>query len=106
MPDIGDSVFVYFENNGKAIALGSQRTDGGQNSDYQRQKIKVLQVQIKCFRFTPNTAELVAGRGASDSSSGNYARIIMNDSSGISIESTQNINSRKYTRDAVLLMKK
>lgn len=53
------------------------------------------------LRFTPNTAELVAGRGASDSSSGNYARIIMNDSSGISIESTQNI---KITAENTLIM--
>ncbi|WP_346687868.1 RHS repeat-associated core domain-containing protein [Megamonas hypermegale] len=91
MPDIGDSVFVYFENNGKAIALGSQRTDGGKNSDYQTPENKSLTSTDKMLRFTPSTTELVAGRGASDASSGNYARIIMNDSSGISIESTQNI---------------
>ena len=101
MPDIGDSVFVYFENNGKAIALGSQRTDGGQNSDYQTPENKSLTSTDKMLRFTPNTAELVAGRGASDSSSGNYARIIMNDSSGISIESTQNI---KITAENTLIM--
>ena len=51
MPDIGDSVFVYFENNGKAIALGSQRTDGGQNSDYQTPENKSLTSTDKMLRF-------------------------------------------------------
>ena len=101
MPDIGDSVFVYFENNGKAIALGSQRTDGGQNSDYQTPENKSLTSTDKMLRFTPGTAELVAGRGASDSSSGNYAQIMMNDASGINIESTQNI---KITAENTLIM--
>lgn len=34
MPDEGDKVFVYYENNGKILALGSHRSDGGAGGDY------------------------------------------------------------------------
>ena len=54
MPDIGDKVFVYYENNGKIVCLGSSRssTDG---PVYSKPDEKVLTNKDKMIRFTSSS---------------------------------------------------
>lgn len=92
MPDEGDEVFVYYENNGKAVALGSRRANSATHGDYVDPASKMLNSTNKMLKMTPGSCELVAARGAYDQGGGNQALIQMTDAGGIVIKSTQDIH--------------
>lgn len=54
MPDIGDQVFVYYENNGKIVCLGSKRSSTD-NPDFSKPEEKVLTNKDKMIRFTSSS---------------------------------------------------
>uniref|UniRef100_UPI0025EEFB84 DUF6531 domain-containing protein n=1 Tax=Selenomonas sp. TaxID=2053611 RepID=UPI0025EEFB84 len=86
MPDVGDKVFVYQEENGKKIAQGSHRSSTDGDSDYDTPENRSLTSTNNLLQFQPDSVVLLAGRHGANSSS-----IIMSDKSGISIHSTQDI---------------
>ncbi|AJQ29481.1 RHS repeat-associated core domain-containing protein [Pelosinus fermentans] len=92
MPDEGDEVFVYYENNGKAVALGSRRANSATHGDYVDPASKMMNSTNKMLKMTPGSCELVAARGAYDQGGGNQALIQMTDAGGIVIKSTQDIH--------------
>lgn len=92
MPDEGDEVFVYYENNGKAVALGSRRANSASHGDYVDPASKMMNSTNKMLKMTPGSCELVAARGAYDQGGGSQALIEMTDAGGIVIKSTQDIH--------------
>ncbi|SDL50114.1 RHS repeat-associated core domain-containing protein [Dendrosporobacter quercicolus] len=98
MPDEGDEVFVYYENNGKAVALGSRRSNSASHQDYVDPASKMLNSTNKMLKMTPESCELVAARGAYDQGGGNQALIHMTDAAGIVIRSSQDIHIQANKR--------
>lgn len=92
MPDVGDTVFVYYENNGKAVCLGSRRSNGGTHQDFSDPASKSLTSTNKMLKFTPATAELVASRAAYDKGGGSQSLIKCDGESGVTVQSTQDIS--------------
>jgi hypothetical protein len=92
MPDEGDEVFVYYENNGKAVAWGSRRANSATHQDYVDPASKMMNSTNKMLKMTPGSCELVASRSAYDQGGGNQASIEMTDAGGIVIYSTQDIS--------------
>uniref|UniRef100_UPI0025DA5651 DUF6531 domain-containing protein n=1 Tax=Selenomonas sp. TaxID=2053611 RepID=UPI0025DA5651 len=92
MPDVGDHVFVYFEENGEKVALGSHRGELGGNSDYDTPENRNLTSTNNMVQFQPNSVVMIAGRNGADSSS-----ITADDSHGIQVVSNHDVvvNSKK-----------
>ncbi|MCR5756863.1 MAG: DUF6531 domain-containing protein, partial [Selenomonas sp.] len=86
MPDVGDKVFVYHEENGKKMAQGSHRTSTDGDSDYDMPENRSLTSTNNLLQFQPGSVVMQAGRQGINSSI-----ITMSDASGISIHSTQDI---------------
>ena len=87
MPDVGDKVFVYFEENGKKMAQGSHRSSTEGNSDYDTPENRSLTSTNNLLQFQPGSVILQAGRQGV-----NTSEIDMSDAAGISIHSTQDIS--------------
>ncbi|MCR5438121.1 MAG: hypothetical protein K6F01_01490 [Selenomonas sp.] len=86
MPDVGDRVFVYHEENGKKMAQGSHRTSTDGDSDYDTPENRSLTSTNNLLQFQPGSVIMQAGRQGINSSV-----ITMSDEAGISIHSTQDI---------------
>ncbi|SFT37710.1 Phage late control gene D protein (GPD) [Selenomonas sp. GACV-9] len=86
MPDIGDKIYVYFEECGELLALGSHRRDLGGNEDYHTPENRNLTSENQMIQFQPDSTVCVAGRTGDNSS-----RIIGDVQSGMDITSTENI---------------
>lgn len=90
MPDIGDMVFVYYENNGKIICLGSKR-GSTEHTDFQKHQEKLLTSHDKMIRFTENEVKLTATREKSDAGDDTEISILLDDAEGITITSGKDI---------------
>ena len=86
MPDIGDNVYVYFEECGELFALGSHRDTLGNNPDYHTPENRNLTSENSMIQFQPECIVCVAGRDGYDSS-----HIIEDEQYGIEIKSSENI---------------
>lgn len=86
MPDIGDEVFIYYENNGKIICLGSKRKSDS-HPDYDKPDEKVLTSYDKMIKFTKTGLHMTATRELLDAQSEQSISIKMDDKEGIVIES-------------------
>ena len=86
MPDVGDHVFVYFEENGEKVALGSHRGELGGNPDYEAPENRNLTSTNNMVQFQPNSVVMIAGRSGADSAS-----ITADDSRGISVVSNHDV---------------
>ncbi len=86
MPDIGDKIYVYFEECGELLALGSHRSTLGGNPDYHTPENRNLTSENQMIQFQPDSTVCVAGRTGDNSS-----RIVGDVQNGVDIVSTENI---------------
>lgn len=91
MPDIKDTVFIYYENNGKMVCLGSKRTNT-EHDDFKNYKEKSLTSNDKMVRFTEKALKLTATREKHDAGDDTEISIILDDDEGITITSGNDIN--------------
>lgn len=91
MPDVGDSVFVYYEtgDSDKIVCLGSKHVND--SPDFARYQDKMLTADNRMVKFGDKTLNLVGNRSEYDGMGGEQAKIIFNDETGIEIQSTQDI---------------
>lgn len=91
MPDIGDTVFVYYEsgNSDKIVCLGSRHVND--SPDFANYKDKMLTANNRMIKFGDSTLNIVGNRDEFDGYGGEQAKIIFNNENGIEIQSTKNI---------------
>ena len=90
MPDEGDRVFVYYENAGNIICLGSKRKDTS-HPDFDKPEEKVITNHGKMIKFKMDSLEMTADRTLHDEESDTRVSIEMNDKEGITITSGKEI---------------
>ncbi len=90
MPDIGDTVYIYYENNGKIVCLGSHHKNTG-HPDMQKPEEKVLTSRDKMIRFGTTGITLSATRERTDNEDCNAVSITMDEKDGITINSGREI---------------
>lgn len=90
MPDIGDTVYIYYENNGKIVCLGSHHKNTS-HSDMQKPEEKVLTNRDKMIRFGTTGITLSATRERTDNEDCNAVSITMDEKDGITINSGREI---------------
>lgn len=90
MPDEGDQVFVYYENNGKIVCLGSKRSNTS-HPDLQNPQEKSLTSYDKMIRFTSSAVKLTTTREKHDAGDDTEISIILDDADGITITSGKDI---------------
>lgn len=91
MPDIGDTVFVYYEtgDSDKIVCLGSKHVN--ESPDFSQYKDKMLTANNRMIKFGDAALNLVGNRAEMDGYAWEQAKIIFNDELGIEIQSTNNI---------------
>lgn len=91
MPDVGDTVFVYYEtgDSSKIVCLGSRHVR--QSPDFDRYQDKMLTADNRMIQFGDKTVNLVGNRKEYDGEGGEQAKIIFNDELGMEIQSTKDI---------------
>ena len=90
MPDVGDKVFVYYENNGKIICMGSRRSSTN-SPDFDKPEEKVLTSYDKMLRMEGKKVILTDTRKKHDDGDDTEISITLNDEDGITITSGENI---------------
>ena len=90
MPDEGDRVFVYYENNGKMACLGSRHKNTG-HPDMQKPEEKVLTNRDKMIKYTQTGIKLSATRKLTDEEAADAVSIVMDEETGITINSGREI---------------
>jgi len=90
MPDIGDTVFVYYEtgDSEKIVCLGSRHVN--QSPDFSNPKNKMMTANNRMVKFAEKELNLIGNRSEYDGNGGEQAKIIFNDETGI--QSTRDIN--------------
>lgn len=90
MPDVGDKVFVYYENNGKIACLGSKHVNTG-HPDFSKKDEKTMTANNKMIRFMPKSLDITTTRDKYDNDDEQQISICMDDESGITINSGHDI---------------
>ena len=90
MPDMGDKAFIYYENNGKIICMGSKRASDS-HPDYDKPEEKVLTNHDKMIKFTTTGLNITTTRELHDNNSDMEISIKMDDKEGITITYGQEI---------------
>ena len=90
MPDVGDKAFIYYENNGKIICMGSKRSSDS-HPDFDKPEEKVMTNHDKMIKFTTTGLNITATRELHDNDSDQEISIKMDDKDGITITSGQAI---------------
>lgn len=90
MPDVGDKAFIYYENNGKIICMGSKRTNDS-HPDYDKPEEKVMTNHDKMIKFTTTGLNITATRELHDNDSDQEISVKMDEKEGITITSGQAI---------------
>ena len=91
MPDIDDTVFVYYEvgDSDKISCMGSRHVND--SPDFGVYQDKMLTANNKMIKFSDQTLDLAASRKAYDGEGGEYSHINFDKQGGIQISSTQKI---------------
>ncbi len=91
MPDVGDTVFVYYEtgDSDKIVCLGSKHVN--ESPDFARYQDKMLTANNRMIKFGEKSVELIGNRAEYDGKGGDQALITFNDEMGITIQSTNEI---------------
>ncbi|RDY27788.1 hypothetical protein, partial [Lachnotalea glycerini] len=92
MPDIGDTVFVYYEtgDSEKIVCLGSRHVN--QSPDFSNTKNKMMTANNRMVKFAEKEADFIGNRSEYDGNGGEQAKITFNDETGIEIQSTKDIS--------------
>ena len=84
MPDIGDTVFCYFENDGTFVCLGSKHVDITRD-DFLRPEEKVLTSKNRMIKFKGAELDITGCRSEMDGKGGMQLRVVLSDEEGIEI---------------------
>ena len=90
MPDVGDTVFIYYENNGNIVCLGSKHTNTDQ-PDFSKPNENVFTNKNKMIKHEEKALKITATRDLCDAESEQEISIIMSDEDGITINSGRDI---------------
>ena len=90
MPDEGDTVFLYYENNGNMVCLGSRHAST-ESPDFEKPREDVLTNHDKMIKLGEKKACLTATREHHDGENPNEVSIIMDDDTGITLQSGREI---------------
>ena len=90
MPDTQDSVFLYYENNGNIICLGSKRSDVSW-PEYDKPEEKSMTCQNKMIKMKEKAIHLTATKDKDEADSEETISIRMNEEEGITIQSGMDI---------------
>ena len=90
MPDVGDTVFIYYENNGNIVCLGSKHTNTD-HPDFSKPNENVFTNKNKMIKHEEKALKITATRDLCDAESEQEISIIMSDEDGITINSGRDI---------------
>ena len=90
MPDEGDRVYVYYENNGKIVCVGSKWKDAS-HGDFNNSNDKSLTCQDKMIKFTSSSLKFTDTRKKHDQEDETEISIILDDADGITITSGSDV---------------
>ena len=91
MPDIGDTVFCYYENEGSAICLGSKHINNTRD-DFSYPWEKMMTANNRMIRFKSRSVEFNANRKEYDGEDDQPVKIVLSEDTGIEISSEKDIN--------------
>ena len=100
MPDQGDTVYCYYENDGTVLCLGSRRIDTG-GDDFTKPDERVFTANNRMIRLKKDGVELTGNRAQMDGAGGDEICIRISDSDGVSISATKEI---QISADRTLLI--
>ena len=90
MPDIGDTVFCYFENDGTFVCLGSKHIDNSR-SDFSHPEEKVLTSKNRMIKFKGTELDITGSRSEMDGEGGGQLKIILSDENGVEVAATKDV---------------
>ncbi|MGN0161105.1 MAG: contractile injection system protein, VgrG/Pvc8 family, partial [Lachnospiraceae bacterium] len=90
MPDVGDTVFCYYENSGEVVALGSKHMDTSY-PDFGNPKERSLTAYNRMIKLKENGIDLTGCRTEYDGKGGNQVKITFSDTEGIDIAASDEI---------------
>lgn len=90
MPDEGDTVFLYYENNGNIVCLGSKHTSTD-SPDFDKPKEDVLTNHDKMIKLGEKKVSLTATRQLHDAGDPAEVSVIMENGVGITVQSGRDI---------------
>ena len=91
MPDVGDTVFCYYENEGSAICLGSKHINNTRD-DFSYPWEKMMTANNRMIRFKSRSVEFNANRKEYDGEDDQPVKIVLSEDTGIEISSEKDIN--------------
>ena len=93
MPDVGDTVYCYYENNGTIVCLGSRYTAAG-SPDFEKPKEKVLTANNRMIRLKQDGIDVTGCRSQFDRQDGSKITILLSDTAGIEISAEKEVTIR------------
>ena len=90
MPDVGDTVFCYFENDGTFVCLGSKHVNNSR-SDFSHPEEKVLTSTNRMIKFKGTELDITGNRSEMDGGGGTQLKIILSDENGVEIAATKDV---------------
>ncbi|MFI3172752.1 MAG: DUF6531 domain-containing protein, partial [Eubacteriales bacterium] len=91
MPDIGDTIFCYYENEGDIICLGSKHINNS-HPDFSNPEHKVFTANNSMIKHKKDGTDFTANRNEIDGYGGKQVKITLSDDDGISVVATKDIN--------------
>ena len=91
MPDVGDSVFCYYENDGTVVCLGSKHVNTGA-PDFSKPDEKVLTANNRMIRQKKDGITITGNRPEIDGLGGERIKITLSDTDGIEILASKEVN--------------
>ncbi len=93
MPDIGDTVFCYYENEGSVACLGSKHINTTR-TDFANHKEKVMTANNRMIKFKREGIDISANRRNTDGLESEQVKITLSDKTGIEISAAKGITIR------------
>ena len=93
MPDVGDTVYCYYENNGTIVCLGSRYPAAG-SPDFEKPKEKVLTANNRMIRLKQDGIDVTGCRSQFDRQDGSKITILLSDTDGIEISAEKEVTIR------------
>lgn len=90
MPDVGDTVFCYFENDGTFVCLGSKHIDITQD-DFIHPEEKVLTSKNRMIKFRGAELDITGCRSEMDGKGGMQLKVVLSDENGVEIAATKDV---------------
>lgn len=91
MPDEKDQVFIYYDNKGTAVCLGSRRSSADE-ADFEKTKDKSMTSEDNMLRIAEGAVELTTTKKQYEQDMQNSICIVLDDTEGITIQSTEEIS--------------